>query len=38
MIKTAFSQRLTATDRLIDQIVYPLYGLTAVEIAIVEGG
>jgi len=29
--------RLAATDRLIDQIVYALYGLTAEEIAIVEG-
>ena len=32
VIKTALSQRL------IDQIVYQLYGLTAVETAIVEGG
>ncbi|MFQ5418913.1 MAG: hypothetical protein ACE5EY_00990 [Anaerolineae bacterium] len=31
------SQHLAATDRLIDQIVYKLYGLTAEEIAIVEG-
>ena len=30
-------QRLSATDRLIDQIVYVLYGLTEDEIAIVEG-
>ncbi|MCB9422547.1 MAG: hypothetical protein H6667_22285 [Ardenticatenaceae bacterium] len=30
------SQRLTATDRLIDQIVYQLYSLTPAEIAIVE--
>ncbi|MHB8646539.1 MAG: hypothetical protein ACYDAR_12195 [Thermomicrobiales bacterium] len=30
--------RITATDRLIDRIVYALYGLTADEIAIVEGG
>jgi len=29
--------RLSATDRLIDQIVYALYGLTQEEIAIVEG-
>jgi len=29
--------RLSATDRLIDQIVYALYGLTDEEIAIVEG-
>jgi hypothetical protein len=27
-----------ATDRLIDRIVYPLYGLTEEEIAVVEGG
>lgn len=33
----ALSQRLAATDRLIDQIVYQLYGLTPAEIAIVEG-
>lgn len=31
------NQQLTATDRLIDQIVYQLYGLTDEEIAIVEG-
>ena len=30
-------QRLAATDRLIDQIVYLLYGLTDEEIAVVEG-
>ncbi len=30
-------QRLKETDRLIDQIVYKLYGLTDEEIAIVEG-
>ncbi len=30
-------QRLAATDRLIDQIVYLLYGLTDEEIALVEG-
>lgn len=29
--------RLAATDRLIDLIVYRLYGLTAEEVAIVEG-
>ena len=29
--------RLTATDRLIDQVVYRLYGLTQEEIAVVEG-
>jgi type I restriction-modification system DNA methylase subunit len=31
------ARRLAATDRLIDQIVYQLYGLTEGEIAIVEG-
>jgi hypothetical protein len=31
-------QRLTATDRLIDLVVYRLYGLTDEELAIVEGG
>lgn len=30
-------ERLARTDRLIDQIVYQLYGLTDAEIAIVEG-
>jgi hypothetical protein len=30
-------QRIAATDRLIDQIVYALYGLTEDEIALVEG-
>jgi len=30
--------QLAATDRLIDQIVYALYGLSADEIALVEGG
>jgi hypothetical protein len=29
--------RLAATDRLIDQVVYQLYGLTEEEIAVVEG-
>jgi len=29
--------RIAATDRLIDRIVYQLYGLTKEEIAIVEG-
>jgi len=29
--------RIEATDRLIDQIVYKLYGLTEEEIAVVEG-
>lgn len=31
------SHQLTTTDHLIDQIVYQLYGLTAEEIALVEG-
>jgi hypothetical protein len=30
-------ERLAATDRLIDQIEYKLYGLTEEEVAIVEG-
>jgi len=30
-------KRITATDRLIDEVVYRLYGLTEVEIAVVEG-
>jgi len=29
--------RIEATDRLIDQIVYQLYGLTEEEVAMVEG-
>jgi hypothetical protein len=33
----ALLQRIAATDRLIDQIVYQLYGLTEEEIAVVEG-
>ncbi len=33
----AFDARIAATDRLIDQIVYALYGLTDDEIALVEG-
>ena len=33
---THLSRRLAATDHLIDQIVYQLYGLTAEEIAIIE--
>jgi hypothetical protein len=33
----ALAARLRATDRLIDQIVYKLYGLTEQEIAVVEG-
>jgi len=30
--------RIAATDRLIDQIVYRLYGLTEEEVVVVEGG
>jgi hypothetical protein len=30
-------ERIASTDRLIDQIVYRLYGLTEEEIAVVEG-
>jgi len=33
----ALVQRIAATDRLIDQIVYRLYGLTEEEIVVVEG-
>lgn len=33
----ALTDRLARTDRVIDQIVYRLYGLTPEEIAIVEG-
>ena len=33
----ALVQRIVATDRIIDQIVYQLYGLTDEEIALVEG-
>jgi hypothetical protein len=32
----ALVERIEATDRLIDQIVYRLYGLTEEEIAVVE--
>jgi hypothetical protein len=34
---TPLKANIAATDRLIDQIVYRLYGLTGEEIAIVEG-
>jgi hypothetical protein len=34
---TPLKARIKATDDLIDQIVYRLYGLTDAEIAIVEG-
>lgn len=30
-------ERLALTDKLIDQVVYKLYGLTEEEVAIVEG-
>jgi hypothetical protein len=33
----ALVRRIEATDRLIDLIVYRLYGLTAEEVAVVEG-
>jgi hypothetical protein len=34
---SALVQRIAAADRLIDLIVYRLYGLTAEEVAVVEG-
>ncbi|MEA3310025.1 MAG: hypothetical protein U9Q70_11030, partial [Chloroflexota bacterium] len=34
---TALVARIAATDRLIDEVVYRLYGLTAEDIAVVEG-
>jgi hypothetical protein len=36
--KTALERQIAATDMQIDALVYELYGLTAEEIAIVEGG
>lgn len=36
-ILAPLATRIEATDRLIDQIVYRLYGLTKEEIAVVEG-
>jgi hypothetical protein len=36
--KTALERQIAATDTQIDRLVYDLYGLTADEIAIVEGG
>ena len=36
--KTALERQIAATDTQIDTLVYELYGLTAEEIAIVEGG
>jgi len=35
--KTALERQVAATDTQIDALVYQLYGLTAEEIAIVEG-
>ena len=32
-----FEQRLAATDRLVDRVVYRLYGLSEEEIAVVKG-
>jgi hypothetical protein len=37
VVLTPLLARIQATDALIDQIVYKLYGLTKDEIAIVEG-
>ena len=36
--KAALQRRIEMTDRQIDQLVYELYGLTAEEIKVVEGG
>ena len=36
--KAALERRIAATDHLIDQLVYELYGLTEAEIKLVEGG
>ena len=35
--KTHLQRQIDATDRLIDRLVYELYGLTEAEIAVVEG-
>jgi len=35
--KTVLSRQIEATDKAIDALVYELYGLTAEEIAVVEG-
>jgi hypothetical protein len=35
--KTMLSRQIEATDGAIDKLVYELYGLTAEEIAVVEG-
>ena len=36
--KTVLAQQIATVDRQLDQLVYELYGLTEVEIAIVEAG
>jgi hypothetical protein len=36
-VKTVLQRQIEATDRQIDGLVYELYGLTAEEIAVVEG-
>jgi adenine-specific DNA-methyltransferase len=36
--KAVLQNAITATDQQIDQLVYELYGLTADEIKLVEGG
>jgi len=35
--QNSLDRQISATDRQIDQLVYQLYGLTADEIALVEG-
>jgi DNA-binding CsgD family transcriptional regulator len=37
-VVTVLQRQVAATDREIDALVYELYGLTAAEIAVVEGG
>ena len=36
-VKTALQRQIAATDREIDRLVYELYGLTEVEVGVVEG-
>jgi hypothetical protein len=36
-VRTVLQRQIEATDREIDRLVYELYGLTAEEIAVVEG-
>ena len=36
-VKTVLQRQIEGTDRQIDRLVYELYGLTAEEIAVVEG-